>query len=90
MEKPRSEAVSSGQGQRGAGSDGAEDGPLWGPAPGGGGGSGGWGRGGQGSSRLGSQLPARPGPRRSPAAKAEGQSKTLELSGQGELSFCSA
>lgn len=41
MEKPRSEAVSSGQGQRGAGSDGAEEGPLWGPGPGGGGGAGG-------------------------------------------------
>ena len=41
MEKPRSEAVRTGQGHRGAGSEGAEEGPLWGPGPGGGGGAGG-------------------------------------------------
>lgn len=41
MEKPRSEAVRTGQGQRGAGSEGAEERPLLGPGPGGGGWAGG-------------------------------------------------
>ena len=89
MEKTGSEAVRTAQGQRGAGSEGAEEGEPCGAQgqaveEGLVGGGRAWaGRPGDKPPRLWLPAPQRPGPRRSPAAKAKLQSKSLELSGGG-------